>query len=102
MRTQQRVLNEIERQLDIRGYEMVNDPEWANTGTLGAISHDDVRAGVAVPSVRLRYDFQTDRASFRSVGSSGPAEARMDLSDPVGTTQAINIVVTFLIAKKPS
>jgi hypothetical protein len=46
-------------------HRFVNDPQWANTGTVYARPIDSLDAVGA----RLRYDFQDGRVSFAQVGS---------------------------------
>ena len=67
--TQTAVLKAIEAQLDEAGLILVQDAQWANTGTLYATD------GLDPIGETLRYNFQNDYIQFSPPGSQIPYAA---------------------------
>jgi hypothetical protein len=61
------VMAEIEARLALDQWELMQNPEWHNTGSVGAIHPDDL-----TPPTTAKYDFQQSRFTFRAVTNAGP------------------------------
>jgi hypothetical protein len=98
MSTQKRVIAAIRSQIEDAGAELVNDTQWANTGTLSAV----YPAEITSPR-RLHYGFQSKYVSFGDMaGYRDPSIGRLPYCEYHKTKviqDAIDSVVAYLLGR---
>jgi hypothetical protein len=98
MTSQQLFTNALRAAMEARGFTLVVDQDFTNTGSFRA-----VQAGTLSFALHVRYSFQGDYATFDAKSGAGQPLANLPYVKPAELQGALDRLVAFLpVVKKPA